>query len=65
MNLNAPWLSKSPSLFHNGSNTMNYAEMWISAENNIGTGVVTNIDNESAKKAVREMSELIARKYKL
>lgn len=44
---------------------MNYAEMWISAENNIGTGVVTNIDNESAKKAVREMSELIARKYKL
>ena len=63
VNIIMPWLSSSPSLFHNGSNTMNYAEMWISAENNTGIGVVTNLGGDSARKAVREMSELIANKY--
>lgn len=49
-------------LFHNGSNTMNFAEMWISPKDNIGIGVVVNAGHAKAQETVRKIVELVTRK---
>lgn len=54
LKLKAPWDKKKEAIFHNGSNTMNYAEMWFSPDENIGIGVVTNIGNTDGQQGVRE-----------
>jgi hypothetical protein len=63
INLKPAWGKEDNHIFHNGSNTMNYAEMWISPMKNYAIAVVTNIGNQKARKAVRESVEKIATKY--
>ena len=57
-----PWDSKKKGMFHSGSNTMNYAEMWFSSDDNIGIGVVTNTGTAEAMKAVREVVKSVIEK---
>lgn len=65
LELEAPWDKNKKAIFHNGSNTMNYAEMWFSSEDNIGIGVVTNIGNADGQKAVRDaVTKVLKRKLK-
>jgi CubicO group peptidase (beta-lactamase class C family) len=63
INLKPSWAKKDNHIFHNGSNTMNYAEMWISPKKNYAIAVATNIGNQKAMEAVRKAIEMIAKDF--
>ena len=44
---------KSPYLFHNGSNTFWYAEMWLDVDSNVAVLVATNQGGDKATHAVQ------------
>lgn len=62
------WLSvkagSNKALFHNGSNTMNYAEMYVLPYDNLAIGIVTNIGNQKAKVAVQKLGQWIIKEFK-
>lgn len=50
-------------LSHAGSNTMNYAVIWIAPEKNIAFVAATNCENEEAEKACDKAVELLLRRH--
>jgi CubicO group peptidase (beta-lactamase class C family) len=51
--LRIPPSRKTPYLFHNGSNTSWYAEMWLDPESDIAVLVATNVGGDKATRAVQ------------
>ncbi len=57
------WAKGDRLIFHNGSNTMNYGEMWISPKENYAVAVVSNIGGADASRAVREAVISLVNEY--
>ena len=55
----AAW-TRGPAIWHNGSNNLFYAVLWISATRNLAVGAVANAATEDAKQACEEAASTLA-----
>lgn len=55
----AAW-TRGPSLWHNGSNNLFYAVLWIAPARNLAVGAVSNAATEDAKQACEEAASTLA-----
>lgn len=58
--LHRGWVS-GPLLYHNGSNTMNYADLWIAPSRKFALIIACNEGGDEAVKAVQEAGDAIVR----
>jgi CubicO group peptidase (beta-lactamase class C family) len=57
-----PW-AKGNAWNHNGTNTMNYAVIWLAPQQNLGFAVVTNEGQRNAGKATDDVCAWFVKKY--
>lgn len=60
--LDRPW-ANGKALYHNGTNTMNYAVMWLAPEHRFAVVAAANIDNPASQKACDEACSMMIAKY--
>lgn len=60
--LDRPW-AHGKALYHNGTNTMNYAVMWLAPERRFAVVATANIDTPASQKACDEACSMMIRKY--
>ncbi|MDQ7826999.1 MAG: serine hydrolase domain-containing protein [Candidatus Eremiobacteraeota bacterium] len=57
-----PWAAH-PLLFHGGSNGLNFAEICVDTEKDLGIVILTNMGGKNADAAVKEIQKELYRKY--
>jgi CubicO group peptidase (beta-lactamase class C family) len=57
-----PW-AKGNAWNHNGTNTMNYAVIWLAPEQDLGIAVCCNEGQRNAQKALDDITSWLVRKY--
>lgn len=62
MSLDRPW-AQGKALYHNGTNTMNYAVMWLAPERRFAVVAAANIDNPASQKACDEACAMMIGRY--
>ena len=57
-----PWAGGN-ALTHNGTNTMNYAVIWLAPEKNLGIAVVCNEGKNNVAQALDAITAAMVKKY--